>query len=138
MKTRAMWFVIDMILIGVILLCSLPASGQDLKSVLNSGGGFSLWIVVAIGVAAVLIAGMIIWHKRNPIGQAAAMAETQADLAKVLGQLRDVFASGVHKLDGAMTHADPPPPAGPTPEQIAAVQQAEAALAKAKSEAGLQ
>ncbi len=88
-KSVRWWLFVDAILIGIILAHAMPANGQTLQPVSN-GSGFGIWAVIIIGVAVVAIAGMIIWHKRNPTQQATTMAEAHAALTSV--------ASGIHSL----------------------------------------
>ncbi len=103
-KSVRWWLFVDAILIGIILAHALPANGQTLQPV-SSGSGFGVWAVIAVGVAIVAVAGMIIWHKRNPSAQSQAMAEAHTALTKV--------ATGIHVLVSDMAAKKETPAAIP-------------------------
>lgn len=88
------WWLLNGILIGTILVQAVNAFGQTLQPV-SMGGGFPWWIVIVAAVTLVAIAGLVVWHKRNPTGQAQALSEAHAAFVEMAGKV-------VAKLD---THA---------------------------------
>ncbi len=90
-KSVRWWLFVDAILIGIILAHAMPANGQTLQPVSN-GSGFGVWAVIIIGVAVVAVAGMIIWHKRNPSEQAKAVAEAHTALANAFTAIHEFVA----------------------------------------------
>ena len=114
------------------------AMAQALTPVTNVGG-FDWWPLVIVAVVAAVIAGLVVWHKRNPTQQAAVLTKTNADLAAAAIALRDALHA-LSASSGTIIPKPveaPPPLPGPTPEQLAAIDAAQASLDAAKRSAGI-
>lgn len=107
-----------------------------------SVGGFDWWPLVIFGVVALVIAGLVFWHKRNPTQEAAALVKANSELIDLGHKLHSLAASAIAKLETpkssapTVTELPPAAPSGPTPEQLAAIADAQAALDRAKTAAG--
>ncbi len=141
------------LLYGVLLFAIGTAGhlhGQTLAPVAapTASAGVDWWVVVPILAVVAVLGGWFLWHKKNATAANAAAATAGTDLkalgASILAELSKARAAlEAHLAATAPPATAPPaavaPPAAPTPtpEQLAAVASAQAALDAAKKAAGV-
>jgi hypothetical protein len=106
----------------------------------TTASGFDPWMIGAIVVVIIAVAGFIYLKKKSPATATAITTSASTDLhavgADILAEIRKLTAPGT-----TTTIVNPPAPAAtavPTPEQLAAVTSAQATLDAAKKAAGIQ
>lgn len=141
MNARRLWFAVDLLLVGVIAFYAVPAHGQTLQPVT---GSFDWWPLVIFGVAAIAIAGLVVWHKRNPSGQTKALMDAHSAMGNLVNKTSEALNwSQQHVADLiAKVPAKPPEVAHPPletldPDKLAAVEAARVAYENAKADAGI-
>lgn len=123
------------------------AAAQTLSPVAESSGS-NLAVILILAALASFIAVLVIWHRRNPSSEAKALSDANAALSMALAKAHEAIEwahSHVHDLISKVpnaTKADTVPAAdsglaGPTAEQLAAVEKAAQAYSDAKIAAGM-
>ena len=124
--------ILGAVLIVVMITVGLYAGALFAQGPVPVDAGFSVNpVAILIVVVALAAIGLWYWHRRNPSQESAALHD---GTAKTLAEIKTMVAALNAKLNPEQPLAAP---AGPTPEQLAAIQAKEQELAQLKAQAGV-